>query len=74
MTNNKQYTGRVDPFMQRSLYYREMLAEREEIARFKWLESEKAGMDIGYERALMDWVRKHRDDWRQAWRKRELGH
>ena len=50
--------------LERSSLYREFLAEREEILRHKWLESEKAGKDIGFERALLDWIRKHRDGWR----------
>jgi hypothetical protein len=44
--------------------YQEFLAEREEILRHKWLESERLGYDIGFERALLDWIRKHRDGWR----------
>jgi len=51
-------------FVQRSSLYQEFLAEREEILRHKWLESEKAGFDIGFERALLDWIRNHRDAWR----------
>jgi len=50
--------------LERSSLYKEFLAEREEILRHKWLESEKAGKDIGFERALLDWIRKHRDGWR----------
>ena len=42
------------------------LAERDEILRHKWLESEKAGRDIGFEQALVDWVRNHRATWRAA--------
>ena len=30
------------------------------------LESEKAGHDIGFERALTDWIVKHRSKWRRA--------
>jgi hypothetical protein len=48
-----------------SALYREFLAEREEILRHKWLESEKAGHDIGFERALLDWIVKHRPTWRK---------
>ena len=51
-------------YVERSSLYKEFLAEREEILRHKWLESEKAGKDIGFERALLDWIRKHRDHWR----------
>ncbi len=47
-----------------SLLYKEFLAEREEILRHKWLESEKAGHDIGFEKALLDWIVKHRSSWR----------
>lgn len=57
-------------FAQRSSLYQEFLAEREEILRHKWLESEKAGKDIGFERALLDWIRKHRESWRNNRHKR----
>ena len=43
-----------------SVLYKEFLAEREEILRHKWLESEKAGHDIGFEKALLDWIVKFR--------------
>lgn len=52
-------------FAERSSLYKEFLAEREEILRHKWIESEKAGEDIGFERALLDWIRKHRESWRK---------
>jgi len=48
-----------------SLLYNEFLAEREEILRHKWIESEKAGHDIGFEKALLDWVVRFRASWRQ---------
>ena len=47
-----------------SVLYKEFLAEREEILRHKWIESEKAGHDIGFEKALLDWIVKHRSVWR----------
>jgi hypothetical protein len=43
--------------------YKRFLAEREEILRHKWIESEKIGFDIGFEKALLDWISKHRKDW-----------
>jgi hypothetical protein len=46
--------------------YQAFREEREEILRHKWLESEKAGYDIGFERALTDWIVKHRAKWRKA--------
>lgn len=60
-----------DEFAQKCNLYREYLAEREEILRHKWLESEKAGYDIGWDRALYDWMRNHRHTWR-AKRRSEL--
>ena len=48
-----------------SVLYKEFLAEREEILKHKWIESEKAGADIGFEKALLDWIVKHRSNWRQ---------
>ena len=48
-----------------SVLYKEFLAEREEILRHKWLESEKAGHDIGFEKALLDWIVKFRSSWRE---------
>ncbi|WP_404422628.1 hypothetical protein [Nibricoccus sp. IMCC34717] len=53
-------------FVKQSSLYQEFLAEREEILRHKWLESERLGYDIGFERALLDWIRKHREGWRAA--------
>jgi len=52
--------------LKNSTLYREFLAEREEILRHKWIESEKQGRDIGFEKALLDWMLKHRTTWRQA--------
>ena len=54
----------TNPFTGSSLY-QEFLEEREEILKLKWIESEKADKDIGFERALLTWVRKHRDDWKK---------
>jgi hypothetical protein len=59
-------TDSSDDFAKRSTLYQEFVAEREEILRHKWIESEKQGRDIGFERALLDWIRKHRDDWRKT--------
>ena len=63
-----------EEFMTRSSLYQEFLAEREEILKHKWLESEKAGRDIGFERALLDWIRNYRDGWRRARRNQQCIH
>ena len=59
-------TATSEDLLKNSSLYREFQAEREEILRHKWIESEKAGHDIGFERALTDWIIKHRSNWRKA--------
>ena len=56
----------ADDLVKNSSLYREFQAEREEILKHKWIESEKAGYDIGFERALTDWIVKYRSKWRKA--------
>jgi hypothetical protein len=56
--------GEGTDLVKNSVLYKEFLAEREEILRHKWIESEKAGHDIGFERALLDWIVKYRSGWR----------
>ena len=60
--------------MTNSVLYKEFLAEREEILRHKWLESEKAGHDIGFEKALLDWIVKHRSSWREKRKDQQARH
>lgn len=45
--------------------YQHFLKEREEILRHKWIESEKAGYDIGFEQALFDWTTYYRPLWKE---------
>ena len=56
--------GNESQIVTNTVLYREFLAEREEILKHKWIESEKAGSDIGFEKALLDWILKHRSNWR----------
>ena len=56
----------TDALLKQSSLYQQYLAEREEVLRHKWLESERAGRDIGFERALMDWILNHRAKWRKS--------
>jgi hypothetical protein len=65
MTESAKRPDASEDLLKRSSLYREFLAEREEILRHKWLESEKAGCDIGFEQALTDWIVKHRTQWRK---------
>jgi len=66
MSNAGKETSSASDLLKNSSLYREFQAEREEILRHKWLESEKAGRDIGFEQALTDWIIKHRAAWRKA--------
>jgi len=50
--------------LENSALYQQFLKEREEILKHKWIESEKAGQDIGFEKALLSWVFNHREKWR----------
>jgi hypothetical protein len=45
--------------------YSEFLAEREELFRHKWIMSERAKSDVGFEKALVDWAVNHRSPWRK---------
>lgn len=66
MSTEANRTTSGEDLLKKSSLYREFLAEREEILRHKWLESEKAGCDIGFEQALTDWIVKHRSQWRRT--------
>ncbi|HEU5397457.1 MAG TPA: hypothetical protein VFV81_09830 [Verrucomicrobiae bacterium] len=66
MSNVGKESTSSNDLLKNSSLYREFQAEREEILRHKWIESEKAGQDIGFEQALTDWIIKHRAAWRKA--------
>lgn len=53
----------------RSPLYEQFIAEREEIMKHKWIESEKQGYDIGFEKGLTSWMTQHRKDWLQEYNK-----
>jgi len=55
---------KVSGLLESSALYKKFMEERNEILKHKWLESEKAGHDIGFEKALLDWVFNHREKWR----------
>lgn len=62
--NTQQAAGK--DLVEKSTLYREFQAEREEILKHKWIESEKVGHDIGFEHALTDWIMRHRSKWRRG--------
>ena len=50
----------------KSSLYQNYKAELQEILKHKWIESEKVGYDIGFEKALMDWITKHKADYKKS--------
>jgi hypothetical protein len=46
-----------------SLVYKEYLAMKEEVFKHKWYESERAGHDVGFGRALIDWTVRFKTKW-----------
>ena len=40
-------------------------SQQEEIKKYKWIESEKAGRDIGWERAAREWMHHHFPNWKR---------
>ncbi len=63
----------VDPLLKESSLYQEFLAERDEILRHKWLKSEEAGKDVGFEFALIDWTLHFRPKWKKEYLKKSRG-
>lgn len=51
-----------------STLYQRWLLEQEQIARLKWIESEKSGYDIGHHRAYWLWATTYRKGWFDAMR------
>jgi hypothetical protein len=54
-----QRTRKLDPLAEI------VRSQREEIKKYKWIESEKIGHDIGWERATREWMQKHFPQWKQ---------
>ena len=71
ITSMNEAKDQNSDLVKNSVLYKEFLAEREEILRHKWLESEKVGHDIGFEKALLDWIVKYRSAWREKRHKQQ---
>jgi hypothetical protein len=54
-----------EPLAETELWLR-FVDELDEISRHKWIESQKAGNDIGAERAIREWLQKHHALWAAA--------
>lgn len=63
MSNENKRPPSTSDLLRSSLLYRRFQAEREEILKHKWYESERAGHDVGFAQALTDWIIRHRSQW-----------
>ncbi|NBW56786.1 DUF4032 domain-containing protein [bacterium] len=54
----------MSPILSATAVYKHFTAMREEILKHKWFESERAGKDVGFEYALVNWISRYRSDWR----------
>lgn len=52
---------------EKSLYYRHVVDETNEIDKHKWIESEKCGNDIGKDKARWSWIFNHKNNWHSHW-------
>ncbi len=52
-------------FIKKTKLYQEYIAEKQEILKHKWCESKKAGYDIGYDMAYVDWEIRHYHKWKE---------
>jgi hypothetical protein len=59
----------INDFSKTSTVYKYYQRELKEILKHKWIESEKAGKDVGFSFALTDWIRYHRKAWRESIKK-----
>ena len=66
MRQQTKQTPRNTDLVKNLSLYKEFQAEREEILKHKWIESEKAGYDVGFDQALVDWIVNHRPSWRKS--------
>jgi hypothetical protein len=58
--------------IEHSNIYTVWLAQKEEIARHKWVLSERVGHDVGWEAAKWDWDMHHRQQWIREMKERGM--
>ena len=66
MAQTIQHDSRKVELVRNLSLYKEFQAERDEVLKHKWIESEKAGYDIGFDQALVDWIVNYRPSWRKS--------
>ena len=63
--------SKPEPKKTETQLYGEFLDEREEILKHKWLMSEQAGQDVGFDKALLDWTVNYRSQWKKDYLKQK---
>ena len=63
MFNEKKESLSTNDLLKNSARYGESKVESEEIQKDKWHASGRVGHEVGFERALADWLIKHRSSW-----------
>ncbi len=58
-TNNAVTESAEEGFLERTQLFRRWQAMKKEILLHKWYESEKAGYDVGWDRAATNWMIHH---------------
>ena len=53
------HADRLDEWVRGTLLFQHWEAVKQDILLHKWYESERAGCDIGWERACVDWLVRH---------------
>ncbi|MDR1817591.1 MAG: DUF4032 domain-containing protein [Puniceicoccales bacterium] len=66
-------SGDFTPMFSRSFVVQMFRDELDEINRHKWYLSEEHRGDVGFDFALMNWVKNHRDAWRSAYVRARYG-
>ena len=66
MFNEKKEPHSTNGLLKQSTRYSETQAEPEEIQKDKWHESGKVSHEVGFERALAEWLSKNRSCWRKG--------
>ena len=56
---------------QKASLYQQFLAERDQIMKHKWVMSENASGDVGFEAALVDWTINLREEWKKDYKKQQ---
>jgi hypothetical protein len=70
LLNNKGHTNMRHS--EENLLVELVQSQRREIAKYKWIESEKAGCDIGWQRALEEWLQFHFPAWARQKKNRAI--